>query len=81
MSKVARLPRAQSDWSEVWGNELIRKVQRSLDNLAAAQTPHYTLEAAPTADRSFDPTSTTAAELGQVLGTLIQDLQQAGVIG
>ena len=33
-----------------------------------------------TPDRIFDPTSTTQAEIGQVLGTLIEDLQAKGIL-
>lgn len=33
-----------------------------------------------TTDRSYDADSTTVAELGDVLGTLIADLQTAGIL-
>lgn len=33
-----------------------------------------------TADRAYDADATTVAELGDVLGTLIADLQTAGIL-
>ena len=47
---------------------------------AAARSSAYSV-ANPTTDRALDVTGDTLAQVAQVLGTLIADLQTVGIIG
>ena len=73
---------------DLWTDEQAAQVQDisfSLDRISGdvtkilVETPAYTPSNVVT-DRSYDANATTVAELADVLGTLIADLQAKGII-
>ena len=58
----------------------LRKISSALQQLRESEDEAYSLSNV-SADRTFDADSTTTAELADVVGTLISDLQDAGIIG
>lgn len=64
-----------------WADDLVRAIETELQKLrTAAGQSAYTLTGV-VASRTLDPTTATLAQAGQVLGTVITDLQKKGFIG
>lgn len=76
-----RLPTPPSQYNSRWANQLINQLELNLSttNLSASKD-RYTVSNV-TADRVLDADSTSTAELADVLGTLITDLRERGIIG
>jgi hypothetical protein len=76
-----RLPSPPSEYGQRWANQLINQLEQNIaaTNLAASSA-RYTVTNV-TDDRTYDANSTTTAELADVLGTLINDLRERGVLG
>jgi hypothetical protein len=55
-------------------------IELVLPALPLPGSPGYVIDNPPTADRRIDPLSTTVDETGTVVGTLIQDLRETGLI-
>lgn len=74
--KLARPPRTsdEEDWRD-WAEQ----VERTINLLLTRGTTYGTILNV-TPDRAFDANSTSLDELADVLGTLIADLQDKGVI-
>ena len=79
--RQGRLPSPPDSYDQRWANQLVRQLEQNIaaTNLAASSS-RYTVTNVTT-DRAFDADSTSTAELADVLGTLITDLRQRGVIG
>ena len=75
------LPSPPSSYDQRWANQLTRQLEQNISstNLAASSS-RYTVTNV-TIDRTLDADSTSTAELADVLGTLINDLRERGVIG
>ena len=76
-----RLPSPPAEFKQRWASQLVNQIEQNIaaTNLAAS-TARYTVTNV-TADREFDADSTTLAEISDVLGTLIDDLRERGIIG
>jgi hypothetical protein len=74
--KIARPPRGNDveDWKD-WAEEVERVINMLLARAGSAYTPTNV-----TTDRTFDADATSVAELGDVVGTLIGDLQTFGLL-
>lgn len=81
MSRInPKLPMPPEEWNQGWGNRLINTLELQLRELqASASTENYQVSNVTT-DRVLDADSTTLAEVADVLGTLITDLKERGVI-
>ena len=80
-NRRGRLPSAPADYNARWANTLINQLELNLSNTnLAASLQNYTV-ANVTEDRALDADATTLAEIADVLGTLITDLKNRGVIG
>jgi hypothetical protein len=80
-NRRGRLPSAPVDYNVRWGNTLINQLELNLSSTnLAASVDNYNVSNV-TLDRTMDADSTTLAELADVLGTLITDLKNRGVIG
>jgi uncharacterized lipoprotein YmbA len=79
--RSGRLPSPPFEYNQRWANQLVNQVEQNISatNLAASSS-RYTVTNV-TADRTLDADSTSTAEIADVLGTLIQDLRDRGVIG
>ncbi len=79
--RQGRLPSPPNLYDQRWANQLVRQLEQNISstNLAASSS-RYTVTNVTT-DRAFDADSTSTAELADVLGTLITDLRDRGVIG
>jgi len=81
MSRInVRLPQAPVEYNRAHMNRLINTLELQLSeiNSSASSTPFQISNV--TEDRILDANSTTVAELADVLGTLISDLKEKGVI-
>mgnify|MGYP003140713451 FL=1 len=76
-----RLPSPPAEFNQRWASQLVNQIEQNIatTNLAAS-TARYNVTNV-TADREFDADSTTLAEISDVLGTLIDDLRERGIIG
>ena len=80
-TRRGRLPSAPAEYNVRWGNTLINQLELNLSNTnLAASSDNYNVSNV-TLDRTMDADSTTLAEVADVLGTLITDLKNRGVIG
>tara|TARA_R100000656_G_scaffold117522_3_gene90940 strand:- start:6367 stop:6621 length:255 start_codon:yes stop_codon:yes gene_type:complete len=80
-NRRGRLPSPPISYDARWANQLINQLEMNLSNTnLAASSATYTMTNV-TADRVLDADSTTLAEVADVLGTLINDLRDRGVIG
>ena len=79
--RQGRLPSPPNLYDQRWANQLVRQLEQNISstNLAASSS-RYTVTNVTT-DRALDADSTSTAELADVLGTLITDLRDRGVIG
>ena len=79
--RQGRLPSPPSEYDQRWANPLTKQLEQnnSATNLSAS-SDRYTVTNV-TADRTLDADSTSTAELADVLGTLINDLRDRGVLG
>tara|TARA_R100001126_G_C4841384_1_gene157122 strand:+ start:378 stop:626 length:249 start_codon:yes stop_codon:yes gene_type:complete len=79
--RQGRLPSPPNTYDQRWANQLTRQLEQNISttNLAASSA-RYTVTNVTT-DRTFDADSTTTAELADVLGTLLTDLRERGIIG
>jgi hypothetical protein len=79
--RQGRLPSPPNLYDQRWANQLIRQLEQNIaaTNLAASSS-RYTVTNVTT-DRTLDADSTSTAELADVLGTLITDLRERGVLG
>ena len=76
-----RLPDAPREYNAQWASDLIRVLQHFIDSIPnmPANKAEYT-PSNVTLDRSYDADATTTAELADVLGTLIADLKDVGIL-
>ena len=76
-----RLPSPPSRIRTAVGKSVDNQLEQNIaaTNLAASSA-RYTVTNV-TDDRTYDANSTTTAELADVLGTLINDLRERGVLG
>jgi hypothetical protein len=76
-----RLPSPPSDYNPRWANQLINQIEQNIaaTNLAASSARYNVTNV--TTDRELDADSTTLAELADVVGTLLSDLRERGIIG
>jgi hypothetical protein len=79
--RQGRLPSPPNSYDQRWANQLVNQIEQNIatTNLAASSA-RYTVTNV-TKDRVLDADSTSTAELADVLGTLISDLRERGVIG
>ena len=79
--RQGRLPSPPNTYDQRWANQLTRQLEQNISttNLAASSA-RYTVTNVTT-DRTFDADSTTTAALADVLGTLLTDLRERGIIG
>ena len=73
------LPTAPPSYDQ--GNEQMTReaVQTALDFIVQSQTSSYTV-VTPTENRSIDANTISLTNLGQVVATLIRDLQTKGIV-
>ena len=74
--KIARPPRKfepeeQDDWNE--------EIERTINGVIA-DTSDWSTVTNVTPDRTYDADATSTAELADVLGTLVADLRQKGIL-
>jgi hypothetical protein len=75
-----RLPSAPSEYDRRWASQLINQIESNISNLnLSASSSVYTMTNVTT-DRTLDANSTSTAELADVLGTLITDLKERGIV-
>ena len=75
-----RLPSAPVEYDRRWASQLINQIESNISNLnLSASSSVYTMTNVTT-DRTLDANSTTTAELADVLGTLITDLKERGIV-
>jgi hypothetical protein len=80
-NRRGRLPSPPTSYDARWANQLVNQLEMNLSNTnLAASSATYTMTNV-TADRVLDADSTTLAEVADVLGTLINDLRDRGVVG
>jgi|TARA_R110002020_G_scaffold48763_8_gene139009 hypothetical protein len=76
-----RLPSPPIKYDRRWAAQLTNQIEANISNTnLAANSSTYTMTNVTT-DRTLDADSTTTAELADVLGTLITDLKNRGVLG
>lgn len=81
MSRInPRLPAAPPEYEQGWGNRLVNTLEIQIRSLqsSASEDPYQMSNV--TTDRVLDADSTTLSEVADVLGTLITDLKEKGVI-
>jgi hypothetical protein len=75
-----RLPSAPNEYDRRWASQLINQIESNISNLnLSASSSVYTMTNVTT-DRTLDANSTSTAEIADVLGTLITDLKERGII-
>jgi|6_EtaG_2_1085325.scaffolds.fasta_scaffold101829_2 hypothetical protein len=75
-----RLPSAPVEYDRRWASQLINQIESNISNInLSASSSVYTMTNV-TADRTLDADSTSTAELADVLGTLITDLKERGIV-
>ena len=74
---TVRFPDPQETYDTRWASDLTRSLRDFQDSITSPVESGYTLTNVTT-DRTLDANSTTLAEVADVLGTLIQDLINAG---
>lgn len=80
-NRRGRLPSPPTAYNSQWANQLVNQLELNLSNTnLAASSDNYTTTNV-TVDRTLDADSTTLAEVADVLGTLITDLKDRGIIG
>ena len=81
MSRVnVRLPQPPKDWDQSWAQRTVSTLELQITEMnRPASTDAYQMSNVTT-DRVMDADSTTLAEIADVLGTLITDLKDKGVI-
>ena len=79
--RQGRLPTPPNSYDQRWANQLVRQLEQNIatTNLAASAA-RYTVTNVTT-DRTFDADSTSTAERADILGTLITDLRERGILG
>jgi hypothetical protein len=79
--RQGRLPSPPDVYRQRWASQLTNQLEQNIaaTNLAASSARYIVTNV--TADRTLDADSTSTAELADVLGTLITDLRERGVIG
>lgn len=76
------LPRLQNPANITdWASQFVAAVEQRLNALERAYQTGYQVTNNATPARALDVTGATLAQSKVVLGTLIQDLQQAGRLG
>jgi len=81
MSKMnIRLPMPPPQWDENWARRLISTLELQIKYLDSTASPDVYTVSNLTLDRTYDANSTTLDEVADVLGTLITDLKNKGVI-
>lgn len=81
MSKLnIRLPMPPPQWDENWARRLISTLELQIKYLESTASPDVYTVSNLTLDRTYDADSTTLDEVADVLGTLITDLKNKGVI-
>ena len=79
--RQGRLPSPPNSYDQRWANQLVNQIEQNISSTnLAASSARYTVTNL-TKDRTLDADSTSTAELADVLGTLITDLRERGVIG
>lgn len=80
-ARRGRLPSPPNIYDQRWANQLTNQLEQNLaaTNLAASSARYSVTNV--TLDREYDADSTSTAEIADVLGTLITDLRERGVIG
>jgi hypothetical protein len=75
-----RLPSAPVEYDRRWASQLINQIESNISNInLSASSSVYTMTNV-TIDRTLDADSTSTAELADVLGTLITDLKERGIV-
>ena len=81
MSRInIRLPQAPVNYDKAHMNRLINTLELQLSEINSSESTDPFQLSNVTVDRVLDANSTTVAELADVLGTLINDLKEKGVI-
>ena len=75
-----RLQTPPKEWDENWGRRLVSTIELQIKYLDSTASPEPYIVSNVTTDRTYDADSTTLAEIADVLGTLITDLKNKGVI-
>tara|TARA_R100001510_G_C7497384_1_gene102505 strand:- start:239 stop:487 length:249 start_codon:yes stop_codon:yes gene_type:complete len=81
MSRInIRLPQAPAEYNRGHMNRLINTIELQLAEINSSASTEPFQVSNVTTDRVLDANSTTLAEVADVLGTLITDLKEKGVI-
>lgn len=81
MSRInIRLPQAPADYDQGWAQRTVNTLELHIQSLqaSASETPYQMSNV--TKDYVLDADSTTLAEVADVLGTLITDLKEKGIV-
>ena len=79
--RQGRLPSPPTSYNQRWASQLVNQIEQNISSTnLAASSERYTITNVTT-DRALDADSTSIAELADVLGTLITDLRERGVLG
>lgn len=81
MSRLSpKLPAAPSNWDQAWASRLVNTLELQISSIQSSASSDPYQMSNVTIDRELDADSTTLAEVADVLGTLITDLKEKGVI-
>ena len=81
MSKLnTRLPVPPNQYDENWARRLVNTLELQIKEINSTASPDFYTVSNLTLDRAYDADSTTLAEVADVLGTLITDLKNKGII-
>jgi hypothetical protein len=75
-----RLPAAPKEYTQAWGNALVNQLERIHRLLSRPINVGYTITNV-TEQRAFDADTITHAELSDVVGTLMGDMKDRGMLG
>lgn len=81
MSRInTRLPQPPVEWDVNWARRTLSTLELQLKDISSPASEDAYQMSNVTTDRVLDADSTSIAEIADVLGTLITDLKNKGVI-
>lgn len=75
-----RLPSAPDEYNNSWAQRMVGQLDRAHQLMTRAISTGWTTPTNVTTTKTFNANSTTVAELADVLGTLITDMKDRGML-